>query len=194
MQLTRTTQDEELAVTERSVGLPSAQQVMELLSGEFVRAGCEIEDVAIDDRMRPPRITVVADADKPLDLDTIAELSHSASELLDGLDIAAEAYVLEVTSRGVDRPLTAEKHFRRARGRLVQVELSDGATVIGRIADVSDGSVDLVVRDRKDLAVRRLAMADILKAVVQVEFSPPNARELELLDGVGRVAETEAGA
>jgi ribosome maturation factor RimP len=194
MQLTTTTQDEELAVTERSAGLPSAQQVMELLNGEFARAGCEIEDVAIDERACPPRITVVADADKPLDLDAIADLSHSASELLDGLEVGVEAYVLEVTSRGVDRPLTEEKHFRRARGRLAQVELSDGATVVGRIGAVHDGSMDLLVRDRKDLSVRRLMLADIVKAVVQVEFSPPNAREMELLDGAGRVAETEAGA
>jgi ribosome maturation factor RimP len=167
---------------------------MELLNGDFVRAGCEIEDVEIDDRGRPPRITVVADADKPLDLDTIADLSKSASELLDGLDIGADAYVLEVTSRGVDRPLTAAKHFRRARGRLVHVELVDDATVVGRIAAVGDASVDLVVRDRGGLAVRRLEFADILKAVVQVEFSPPNAHEMELLNCAGRVAETEAGA
>ena len=104
-------------MTELSAGLPSQKQVIELLDGEFARAGYEIEDVLIDTAARPPRITVIADGDKPLDLDSIAQLSRSASDLLDSVD--APAFVLEVTSRGVDRPLTTEKHYRRARGRKV---------------------------------------------------------------------------
>src|ERR1700716_1144837 len=118
----RTTQDEELAVTEGSAGLPSQKQVIELLDGEFARAGYEIEDVVIDTAARPPRITVVADGEAPLDLDSIALLSRSASDLLDRID--TPAYVLEVTSPGVDRPLTSETHYRRARGRKVEQTLS----------------------------------------------------------------------
>lgn len=173
----------------RSTGLPTQKQVIELLGGEFVRAGYEIEDVVIDDRPQPPRITVIADGDKPLDLETVAELSRSASALMDSLD-SDDAYVLEVTSPGVERPLTAEKHFRRAHGRKVDAELVDGSTVTGRLGTVSDGAVDLVVRARGDWAVRRIPLADIVKAVVQVEFSPPKPRELELAGAAG----TEAGA
>jgi ribosome maturation factor RimP len=177
-------------VAGRSTGLPTQKQVIELLGGEFVRAGYEIEDVLINANTRPPRITVVADGDSPLDLDVVAELSRSASVLLDGLDSSDDAYVLEVTSPGVDRPLTAEKHFRRAHARLVEAVLVDGSTVTGRLGLVSEGAVDLVVRDRSDWTVRRISLADISKAVVQVEFSPPKARELELAGA----AEREAGA
>ena len=119
----------------RSAGLPSQKQVIELLDGEFARAGYEIEDVVIDTAARPPRITVVADGDDPLDLDSIAALSRSSSELLDRLDSApgrGAPYVLEVTSPGVERPLTSEKHFRRARGRKVELTLSDGSQLTGR--------------------------------------------------------------
>ena len=64
--------------------------MIELLDGEFARAGYEIEDVVIDAATRPPRITVIADGDDGLDLDsTVAELSRSASELLDDLDTGA---------------------------------------------------------------------------------------------------------
>jgi ribosome maturation factor RimP len=185
-----TTQDEELAVTGRSTGLPSPQQVIELLDDEFARAGYEIEDVAINARTRPARIIVTADGDTPLDLDTVAELSRSAAALLDELDTGSEPYVLEVTSPGVDRPLTEEKHFRRARTRLVEVELDDESTVKGRLGAVADGDVELVVRTRGDWSVRRIPLTTIRKAVVQVEFSPPNPRELELAGAPG----TEAGA
>ena len=88
-----------------ATGLPSQTQVIELLDAEFARAGYEIEDVIIDERSQPPRITVIADGDTALDLDTVAELSRSASNLLDAERDIAGTYVLEVSSPGVDRPL-----------------------------------------------------------------------------------------
>jgi ribosome maturation factor RimP len=173
-----------------AIGLPSQTQVIELLDGEFARAGYEIEDVVIDPRARPPRITVIADGDTALDLDTIAELSRSASTLLDAVDSIAGRYVLEVSSPGVDRPLTSEKHFRRARGRKVEIALADGTQVTGRVGEVSDNTLLLVVRDdrARDWIVRPVSIGEIVKAVVQVEFSPPSKRELELA-AVGRSEE-----
>jgi ribosome maturation factor RimP len=185
----RTTQDEELAV---SIGLPSQTQVIELLDGEFARAGYEIEDVVIDARSRPPRITVIADGDTALDLDTITTLSRSASTLLDAVKSIEGRYVLEVSSPGVDRPLTSEKHFRRARGRKVELALADGTQVTGRVGETSDNTLMLVVRDdrARDWILRRVPIGEIRKGVVQVEFSPPSKRELELA-AVDRSAETE---
>ncbi|HEX4586536.1 MAG TPA: ribosome maturation factor RimP [Mycobacterium sp.] len=175
-------------MTERSAGLPSQKQVIELLDGEFTRAGYEIEDVVIDAAARPPRITVVADGDDPLDLDSIAALSRSASELLDRVD--TPPYVLEVTSPGVDRPLTTEKQYRRARGRKVEMTLSDGSQLTGRLGEIRGGTVRLVVREgaRANFSVRELPVDGITKAVVQVEFSPPNQRELELAGQSGKEA------
>ena len=176
----------------RSARLPSQKQVIELLDGEFARAGYEIEDVVIDTATRPPRITVIADGDEGLDLDSIAALSRSASELLDSVDSAQSgvAYVLEVTSPGVDRPLTAEKHYRRARGRKVELTLSDGSQLTGRLGETRDGTIRLVVPEggRANYSVRELPLSGIAKAVVQVEFSPPNQRELELAGQLGKEA------
>jgi ribosome maturation factor RimP len=176
-----------------TTGLPSQTQVIELLGAEFARAGFEIEDVVIDARTRPPRIMVIADGDNGLDLDTAATLSRSASALLDGLDTIQDQYVLEVSSPGVDRPLTSVKHFRRARGRKVDVVLSDGSTLTGRVGETGDASVALVVRAGRDWAVRDISLGDIVKAVVQVEFSPPNQAELELAS-MGQARRTETGA
>ena len=174
----------------RSAGLPSQKQVIELLDGEFARAGYEIEDVVIDTAARPPRITVVADGDDPLDLDSIAALSRSSSELLDSLDTVGAPYVLEVSSPGVDRPLTAEKHYRRARGRKVELTLSDGSQLTGRLGELQCQLVRLVVAEggRANFSVREIPLDGITKAVVQVEFSPPNRRELELAGQLGKEA------
>ncbi len=178
-----------------TTGLPSQTQVIELLGGEFARAGYEIEDVVIDSRARPPRITVIADGDEPLDLDTVAGLSRSASALLDGLDGASDNYVLEVSSPGVERPLTCAKHFRRARGRKVEIALSDGSQLTGRLGETRDDTVALVLRAGRDWTVRHIPLAEIVKAIVQVEFSPPAPEELELAGAVrDRPDRTEAGA
>jgi ribosome maturation factor RimP len=178
-----------------TTGLPSQTQVIELLGELFVRAGYEIEDVVIDAGARPPRITVIADGDSPLDLDTIATLSRSASALLDGLDGVRDRYLLEVSSPGVERPLTSEKHFRRARGRRVEIALADGSRLTGRVGETRDQAIALVVRDGRDWTVREIPLAQVTKAVVQVEFSQPGQIELELATGAfrGRADRTEAG-
>ena len=175
-----------------AIRLPSQTQVIELLDGEFARAGYEIEDVVIDPRARPPRITVIADGDTALDLDTIAALSRSASTLLDEVENFEGSYVLEVSSPGVDRPLSSEKHFRRARGRKVGLTLADGTQVTGRVGEMADDMLMLVIRDdrARDWTVRPVPIEQVVKAVVQVEFSPPSQRELELA-AVDRDAETE---
>jgi ribosome maturation factor RimP len=175
-----------------ATGLPSQTQVIELLDGEFARAGYEIEDVVIDGGARPPRITVIADGDTALDMDTIAALSRSASSLLDAVKSIEGRYVLEVSSPGVDRPLTNEKHFRRARGRKIELALSDGTHVTGRVGEMRDDTLSLVVHDdrARDWTVRPVSFGEILKAVVQVDFAPPSERELELAT-VDRSAETE---
>ncbi|MEI6251741.1 MAG: ribosome maturation factor RimP [Mycobacteriaceae bacterium] len=176
-----------------SLGLPSPEQVTELLADEFTRAGYEIDDVVVDAGTRPARIRVVADGDRPLDLNAVAELSRSAADLLDTIDDGQTPYVLEVSSPGVDRPLTAEKHFRRARGRKIELTLADGAVLTGRLGATAEGVAELVVRARSGWAVRQIPLTDIRTAVVQVEFSPPNAKELELIGGAA-TTDTEAGS
>ena len=175
-------------MTERSRGMPSPSEVVELLGADFARAGFEIDNVTVDTAVRPARITVVADGDTALDLDSVAALSRTASERLDALPGIVDSYVLEVSSPGVDRPLTTEKHFRRARGRKVELELVDGTGLTGRIGDVDGGALRLITRARSDWDVRQIPLSEIARAVVQVEFSTPGARELELLGQTGTEA------
>lgn len=174
-------------------GLPSQTQVIELLDAEFTRAGYEIEEVVVDTGPTPPRITVIADGDTPLDLDTVAELSRAAAALLDELDFDS-AYILEVSSPGVQRPLTQAKHFRRAHARKVELTMADGGSRTGRIAGVDGDVLELVVRAGRDFERQAIPLAEVARAVVQVEFSSPSAREMELVSRQAPSSETEAGA
>ena len=81
--------------------------------------------------------------------------------------LGEQPYTLEVTSRGVDRPLTLPRHWRRNASRLVKVTTTQGETVTGRIVESGEDAATLDV----DGGTRELAYSDVAKALVQVEFN-----------------------
>ncbi len=119
------------------------------------------------------RITVDGDGPEgrgPL-LDDIAEASRAVSAALDASPVTGSTpYTLEVSTRGVSAPLTAAKHFRRNTGRLVRIVRTDGTVVEDRITGVDTDSEH---GDRVLLAGVSVPLADIKKAVVQVEMNRP---------------------
>lgn len=139
-----------------------------LLEPAVERAGAELEDVTEQRAGSRRLIRVVVDRDGGVSLDDIAEVTRSVSDALDSSDAIGEAaYVLEVTSPGVDRPLTEPRHWRRAKGRLVKAVLAAGGDVVGRVAASDEQSVTLLVEQ----AERTLAYGEIAKARMQVEFN-----------------------
>jgi ribosome maturation factor RimP len=102
-------------------------------------------------------------------LDEIAAATRDISTTLDSADITrGRPYTLEVSSRGVSRPLTASRHFRRNTGRLVEFSLADGA-VTGRVLAADEDSVEVDVDGER----RRIPLADVRRALVQVELNRP---------------------
>lgn len=173
--------------------VPSRERVIELLADLMPDQGYDLEDVTVSKAGSRSVVRVMVDSDSGLDLDDVAELSRQISERLDAATEFGEApYTLEVTSPGIDRPLTEPRHWRRAQGRRVRVEIGD-EQVLARVGALGDGVVDLVVPAKGGPVVREIALADVAKAVVQVEFSPPNAQEMELAGGLaaGRAAAGE---
>jgi ribosome maturation factor RimP len=143
----------------------------------------ELEAVEVIPAGKRQLLRVVVDGDGangtgPL-LDELAEASKALSAALDSLDVMGNAaYTLEVSSRGVSRPLERPAHWRRNRGRLVAVTTADGNTIRGRIVSADEKTVQLDV----DGASRGLALAEVSKALVQVEFNRPSTK-VDTLDG-----------
>lgn len=137
-----------------------------------VRAhGADLEGVEVRPAGRRRLVRVVVDRDGGVDLDAVAEISRAVSDALDADDaMGSSAYVLEVTSPGVDRPLTEPRHWRRAVGHLLACDLASGGAVTGRLVSVDDGAVVLEVGGHD----RVLAPAEVTRAVVQVEFDRPD--------------------
>jgi ribosome maturation factor RimP len=159
-------------------------QIAGVLTPILAQFGLELEALEIIPTGKRRVLRVVVDGDGPHGtgplLDDIAEASKAASAALDRADVTGSAsYVLEVTSRGVSRPLDLPRHWRRNAGRLVAVRLCEGDTITGRIVSNSEDGVLLDV----DGETHEVRFADIDRALVQVELNRPPASRSEDQEG-----------
>src|SRR5215470_4226644 len=153
-----------------------------LIEPVVAAAGMDLESVRMTVAGKRRLLRVVVDSDHGVSLDEAADVSREVSAMLDASNVLGEVpYTLEVSSPGVDRPLTEPRHWRRARGRLVSVSLtaSDGTTpsfitdvpgsaptVQGRVLVAGDTGVTLEVDGDR----REFRYADLGPGRVQVEF------------------------
>jgi ribosome maturation factor RimP len=130
--------------------------------------GLDIEAVDITPAGKRRILRVAVDKDGGVTLDEVAEATREVNRVLDESDVMGEQpYTLEVTSRGVDRPLTLERHWRRNASRLVKVTFDNGETETGRIIEAAAESVSLDIGGNR----REVGYAEVKKALVQVEFN-----------------------
>ncbi len=144
-------------------------------------AGMDLESVRVTAAGRRRLLRVVVDSDHGVSLDDAAAVSRELSAVLDAADVMGDfPYTLEVSSPGVDRPLTEPRHWRRAAGRLVKVKVTDVGTVLGRVVSADAGEVVLAV----DGVRRRFAYARLGPGAIQVEFGrlPEQAEQVEQVE------------
>ena len=146
-------------------------QIADTLSPILAQFDLELDAVEVLPAGKRRLLRVVVDGDGPDGhgplLDDIAEASKALSAALDASDaVGSGAYTLEVSSRGVARPLTMPRHWRRNHGRLVSVVTSAGDRLTGRIVSAGEDSVRLSV----DGSERELGYAEVTKAQIQVEL------------------------
>lgn len=141
----------------------AATRVRAAIEPALAGAGFDVEDVAVRAAGKRQLVQIVVDRDGGLTLDDVADASRVVSTALDEADPFSGEYVLEVTSPGVDRPLTHPRHWRRNVGRLVEVKKTDGTTLTGRVTDADD--------EGATVGDTRVAYSDVTKAKVEVEFA-----------------------
>ena len=149
----------------------SVEIIRRALIDALTTIGVDLEDLQITTAGRREVVRVVVDRDGGIDLDLIADISRRVAELLDNPPLADEivgTYVLEVSSPGTDRPLTEEKHWRRAERRLVEATLADDSVVTGRIVRTDAGVVEI---EQADGEVRAVPLSSLRRGLVQLEFS-----------------------
>ncbi len=162
-----------------TVGPVEDRKLAGLIEPVVAAAGMDLESVRMTVAGRRRLLRVVVDSDHGVSLDDAADVSREVSALLDASNVLGEVpYTLEVSSPGVDRPLTEPRHWRRARGRLVRVKVAGEGSVEGRVLAADADGVTLGLPGVE----RRFPYADMGAGSVQVEFGRISDAELDDLN------------
>ena len=147
-------------------------QISEYISPALHQAGYFLEDVNIVSPGQHRIVTVIVDGESALNLDKVTVASKLVSELLDEATFMGDTpFTLEVTSPGIDRPLTLPRHFAKNNDRLLKVTQTDGNVVTGRILSNTETDVTLTVQEKKEIKEVTVDFVNIKRAQVEIEFN-----------------------
>lgn len=144
-----------------------------LVEATVTSLGLDLEALELTPAGNKRVLRIALDRDGGVGIDHITDATRALSEALDASDVmGSQPYTLEVTSRGVDRPLTEPRHWRRNAGRLVRLRLADDdSSIDGRIGASDDTGVEIDGRTGS----QRLTYDQIKTALVQTELNRKDA-------------------
>ena len=139
------------------------EEISAAITPALTALGFYLEDLNISSAGKRSLLTVIVDADRHLSLDEVTQATKAISEIVENIPaLGATPFTLEVTSPGVDRPLTKPRHWRKNINRLVKIILQDGKEINGRIKSASEISATI---DEVEISY-----ADIKRANLEIEF------------------------
>ena len=147
------------------------ETIHEAIAPVVEATGFFLEEVHIASPGKRRVVTCVVDGENNLNLDEVTSVSREIAAILDEAPFMGDTpFTLEVTSPGVDRPLTEPRHWAKNKTRLARVVMVNGDVIAGRIMAVHDAGVSLLVgeKDPKEVVV---SFADIKRALVEIEFN-----------------------
>ena len=143
--------------------MSNKEQVLAVITPAIESLGFYVEDITITSAGKRSMLTVIVDGDTHLSLDQVTVATKAISEIVENLPtLGNNPFTLEVTSPGLDRPLTKPRHWRKNQDRLIKVILNNGKEITGRIKDSTETSA--TVDDQT------INFSDIKRATLEVEF------------------------
>ena len=147
--------------------MSNKEQVAAVITPAIQALGFYVEDISITAAGRRSMLTVIVDGDTHLSLDQVTVATNAISEIVENLPtLGNNPFTLEVTSPGLDRPLTKPRHWRKNKDRLIKIVFNDGKEVTGRIKDSTESDVTVDEQNIK--------FADIKRATLEIEFKQVN--------------------
>lgn len=149
-----------------------SEKITEFVQPAVEKAGFFLENVHVVSPGKHRIITCIVDGQSPLNLDQVTSVSREISELLDVADFMDDSpFTLEVTSPGVDHPLTLARHWQKNLNRLVKVVKLDGSAVNGRITSIEELHVLLIEDIKGKPKEHTVQFSDIKRATIEIEFN-----------------------
>ena len=131
-----------------------------------------VVDVKLSGKKGYEKVVVFVDGDRGLNIDICATITKSLSNELDMMNLFEGSYTLEVSSPGIDYPLTSERQYHKNLGRQLRVDRKDGDILKGELLDTVDSGITLSVekgkkQEKEDVFI---PYSDIKKSKVLVTF------------------------
>jgi ribosome maturation factor RimP len=132
-------------------------------------------EVNMEEKAGKTRLLILIDADQGVTIASCAKVSRAVSEELEAKELMDQAYLLEVSSPGLDYPLSSTRQYQKNVGRNLKVYLNSGTEVSGRLLDVQDTAIKLLVK-KKEKGKKAfeeemlIPIEEIKKSNVQVSF------------------------
>ena len=143
--------------------MPLNEEISAAIRPIIEATGNHLEELSITSAGKVKILTVIIDSDTHLNLDQVTAVTKEISEVIEALpELGDGAFTLEVTSPGLDRPLTKPRHWRKNLDRLVQIIMTSGQEIQGRIGEATETTV--LVDSKK------VSYEDIKRAVLEIEF------------------------
>ena len=151
------------------------QAVLELVEKYLPDASHFVVEVKMEDKAGKTRLLILIDADQGVTIDTCALVSRKVSEELEAQDFMGDAYILEVSSPGLDYPLSTVRQYQKNLTRELKLSLATGNDLQGKLLEVADDSIKLLIKKKekgKKATEEEVSVpfADIKKSIVQVSF------------------------
>ncbi|MCX2742137.1 ribosome maturation factor RimP [Pontibacter anaerobius] len=153
----------------------TAKNIREMAQAGLPDTDLFIVDVSVSDSPARPKITVLADGEQGITIDQCATISRRINKQIEEQFGPDMSYVLEVSSPGVDFPLTQPQQFKRHTGRSLKVKLQDGTEKTGKLEEVTETGLNLMeeVKQKGKKATYvpvQIPFGDIVKANVVISF------------------------
>ena len=143
--------------------MPLNEEISAAIRPIIEATGNYLEELSITSAGKVKILTVIIDSDTHLNLDQVTAVTKEISEVIEALpELGESAFTLEVTSPGLDRPLTKPRHWRKNLDRLVKIIMTSGQEIQGRIGEATETTV--LVDSQK------VSYEDIKRAVLEIEF------------------------
>lgn len=151
------------------------QAIEELVEKHLPDESHFVVEVKLEEKAGKTRVLILIDADQGITIEACAKVSRAVSEELEAKEMIGEAYVLEVSSPGLDFPLSSRRQYQKNIGRELKLTLASGTDVSGKLLEVDSEKVKLLVK-RKEKGKKAteeellVPFAEIKKSIVQVSF------------------------
>ena len=151
-----------------------AQRVAEIAQIHLKNESHFLVDVISKGVTGKTKFLILLDGDDGITIDDCAELSRKVASNIEMEDLIDYAYVLEVSSPGLDHPITLQRQYAKNLGRNLSIKLKDGEEFKGKLVKISDTAIHVLkekkVQKKKEVEKVKVLLDEIEKAKVLVSF------------------------